>query len=158
MAGLNLVVDFNGAAEGGFTTLVFEPVYNLDQQGVVNGVWQEWDGIQGVWWSTRPINELCAFDCFQTWDKILDDNPDAVIVGGVGVNQGSGNAELVNNVDSFTFDETTYDFELVGDTDGDGVGDGDDPITKDDCKDGGWMNFTPAYKNQGQCVSFYSKR
>lgn len=25
--------------------------------------------------------------------------------------------------------------------------------SKDECKDGGWMNFQAAYKNQGQCVS-----
>jgi hypothetical protein len=47
-------------------------------------------------------------------------NPDAVITGGVGVNQGSGNPGLISNVDAFTFDEITYDFELVGDADGDG--------------------------------------
>ena len=29
------------------------------------------------------------------------------------------------------------------------------PKTKDDCKNGGWKNFTnPAFKNQGDCVSF----
>jgi len=27
-----------------------------------------------------------------------------------------------------------------------------DPVTKDDCKDGGWMAF--GFKNQGQCVDF----
>jgi hypothetical protein len=35
---------------------------------------------------------------------------------------------------------TTYDFE---------------PLTKDSCKNGGWMSFnSPAFKNQGDCVSF----
>ena len=28
------------------------------------------------------------------------------------------------------------------------------PTSKDDCKNGGWQNFTPAFKNQGDCVSF----
>jgi hypothetical protein len=28
------------------------------------------------------------------------------------------------------------------------------PSSKDDCKNGGWKNFTPAFKNQGDCVSF----
>jgi hypothetical protein len=29
------------------------------------------------------------------------------------------------------------------------------PKTKDDCKNGGWKTFTnPAFKNQGDCVSF----
>ena len=29
------------------------------------------------------------------------------------------------------------------------------PTTKDQCKNGGWQSFnSPAFKNQGQCVSF----
>jgi hypothetical protein len=28
------------------------------------------------------------------------------------------------------------------------------PTTKDDCKNGGWQNFNPAFKNQGDCVSW----
>jgi glucuronoarabinoxylan endo-1,4-beta-xylanase len=29
------------------------------------------------------------------------------------------------------------------------------PTSKDQCKNGGWKNFTnPAFKNQGDCVSF----
>lgn len=34
-----------------------------------------------------------------------------------------------------------------------------EPTSKDDCKDGGWQNFTFApgpFKNQGQCVSFFA--
>ena len=34
------------------------------------------------------------------------------------------------------------------------------PGTKDDCKDGGWQNFTCSpgpFKNQGQCVSYFAK-
>ena len=28
---------------------------------------------------------------------------------------------------------------------------------KDDCKNGGWQNFTsPSFKNQGDCVSFFA--
>ena len=53
------------------------------------------------------------------------------------------------------------------DNDGDGVGDACDPTplpapepasgpeTKDDCKNGGWADFTdPAFKNQGQCIQY----
>jgi hypothetical protein len=32
------------------------------------------------------------------------------------------------------------------------------PTTKDDCKNGGWKNFTPAFKNQGDCVSFVATK
>lgn len=121
---LNLQVDFNGPdVAGGFTTLVFEPVYNTAQGAVVNNQWQTWiaDG-GGLWWSTQPINGQCAgavISCLRTWDQIVLNNPDAIIVGGVGLNQGSGNGGLVASTDAFTFDETTYDFEL--DSDGDGI-------------------------------------
>jgi hypothetical protein len=33
------------------------------------------------------------------------------------------------------------------------VGAPSQPMTKDDCKNGGWMLFQPPFKNQGQCVS-----
>lgn len=124
VAAINAVIDFNGpAVAGGFSTLVFEPVYNTDQGPVVSGGWQDWTAVRdGTWWSTRPINGQCAGatdTCDKTWDEIVANNPDAVILEGVGVNQGSGNPGLVSNVDAFTFDETTYDFEP--DTDGDGI-------------------------------------
>ncbi len=48
---------------------------------------------------------------------------------------------VVVNTDS---DITTYDFEPVL-----------TPVSKDACKNGGWMNFnSPVFKNQGQCVSY----
>jgi hypothetical protein len=29
------------------------------------------------------------------------------------------------------------------------------PESKDDCKDGGWREFTdPSFRNQGQCIAF----
>jgi hypothetical protein len=160
VAALNLQVDVNGDAAGGFTTLVFEPVYNTDQGAVVSGEWQDWiaDGA-GRWWSTRPINGQCAFDCFESWTTILANNPDAVIVGGVGVNQGSGNPGLVTSVDAFTFDETTYDFELIRDLDGDGTADTDPPTSAEQCKKGGYAEFNnPSFRNQGQCVSYVNGR
>jgi hypothetical protein len=185
VAALNVVIDFNGPAEdGGFSTLVFEPVYNTAQGPVVSGQWQNWvaDG-SGILWSTRPINGQCAgatASCDKTWDEIVANNPDATILGGVGINQGSGNPGLISNVDAFKFDCTTYDFESdddndsVGngsdncpinanpnqeDTDGDGIGDACDdstkPTTKDQCKNGGWKRFNdPAFKNQGDCIQF----
>ena len=148
VAALNVVIDYNGSATGGFSTLVFEPVYNTDQGAVTTGEWQDWmaDG-SGTWWSTWPISGQCSgatADCDKTWDEIVANNPDAVVLGGVGVNQGSGNPGLVTNADAFTFDETTYDFESTN--------------SKDECKDGGWENFTnPSFKNQGDCVSYFSR-
>jgi hypothetical protein len=135
---LNIEVDFNGPnVAGGFTTLVFEPVYNTAQGAVVSGQWQDWTATgSGIWWSTRPINGQCAgatAACDKTWDEIVANNPDAVILGGFGLNQGSGNPGLAVSNDALTIgingNNTTYDFEPDGDADC--VADGDDncPVT-----------------------------
>lgn len=143
VAALNLEVDFNGpAVSGGFTTLVFEPVYNTSQGAVASGMWQHWDAYNGggaKWWSTKSIPGVCAFDCFVSWSDIVAANPDATILGGVGLNQGSGNGGLTTSVDAFTFNDTTYDFDVPG---------------KDDCKNNGWMKL--GFKNQGQCVASFT--
>jgi|GEM_PF-1157141 len=131
---LNLVIDYNGpTVAGGFATLVFEPVYNTAQGAVVSGQWQTWDALNGIWWSTQPINGQCAgatATCDKTFAEIQANNPDAVILGGFGFNQGSGNPGLTTSVDKLVLGFTTaacpfvYDFEP--DADGDGVGDGSD--------------------------------
>lgn len=154
VAALNLQVDINGSAPGGFTTLVFEPVYNLGQGAVVNNMWQNWDAINGgnaVWWSSNPINVAPNRDTFVSWSTIVAANPDAVIIGGVGINQGSGNGGLVTAVDAFNVGVNgsciTYNF---------------DPFkvaeNKDQCKNGGWQTYKRAdgssFKNQGDCVSY----
>jgi hypothetical protein len=146
VTGLNLQIDPDGPeGPATFATLVFEPVYNTDQGAVVNNQWQDWiaDG-SGRWWSTRPLGGgQCAgavISCMRTWDQIVANNPGATILGGVGVNQGSGNAGLVAATDAFTFDQTTYNFEAG-------------PISKDDCKKGGWESYG-AFTNQGDCVSY----
>jgi hypothetical protein len=142
VAALNVEVDVNGAAPGGFTTLVFEPVYNTDQGAVVSDQWQTWDAYNGGnarWWSSNPIPSAPNRDTFVTWSTIVAANPDAVIVGGYGNNQGSGNGGLITAVDALTFNSTTYDFERA-------------PLSKDDCKKGGWESYG-TFKNQGDCVS-----
>ena len=155
---LNMQVDFNGPdVEGGFTTLVFEPVYNTAQGAVVDNTWQTWDAYNGgnaVWWSTRNIPGVCAFTCYVTWEQIVAANPNATILGGYGFNQGSGNPNLTVNVDALSIgtrgDEgscITYNF---------------DPYrvaaTKEDCKNGGYNQVRDAqgntFRNQGQCVSY----
>lgn len=162
VASINLQVDVNGAAAGGFTTLVFEPVYNTGQGAVVSNTWQNWDaydGGQGIWWSSSAIPGAPDRDTFVTWDTIVAANPDAVIVGGIGVNQGSGNPGLVTNVDALELgaggDSVVYDFELIKDLDGDGIPDTAPPADKDECKKDGWTSFNnPTFKNQGECVSY----
>lgn len=148
---INLEVDVNGAAPGGFTTLVFEPVYNTGQGTITDGVWQNWDAKNGFWWSTKNIPGVCAFDCFVKWDDIVAANPGAVIVGGFGINQGSGNPALTGSSDALNIayggSSVTYDFEPYRVA-----------LTKDDCKVGKWQSVKRAdgtsFKNQGQCVSY----
>ena len=170
---LNVQIDFNGpAVANGFSTLVYEPVYN-PSQAVVSNIWQSWTATgSGVWWSTGTINGQCigATDtCDKSWAEIVANNPAATVLGAVGINQGSGNPGLTGATDAFTFDETTYNFESKPDADGDGVTDGDDncvnvpnpgqedgdgdglgtacdqnerPQTKEDCKQGGFAAYT----------------
>lgn len=150
VSSINIEVDSNGSGTGGYTVLVFEPVYNSSQGAVVPDQWQTWDAYLGgnaVWWSSRAIPGVCAFSCFVSWDTILANNPDAVIVGGFGINQGSGNGGLVAAVDALTLNSTTYDFEPQGQA-----------MSRDACKDGGWQTLTRAdhspFTNQGDCVSY----
>lgn len=150
VAAINMEVDINGSAPGGYTTLVFEPVYNFNQAAVESNKWQSWDaykGGQATWWSSRPINVAPNRDTFVSWNTIVAANPDAVILGGYGVNQGSSNPALTTAVDALKIgianNSTTYDFEKT-------------PVkalTKEDCKNGGFQDFQANYKNQGACVS-----
>ena len=151
---LNIQVDVNGPAPGGFTTLVFEPVYNTSQGVVTPGVWQPWDAFDGgnaVWWSTASIPGVCAFNCFVPWSQIVAANPNAVIVGAFGVNQGGGNDGLFAFADVLSLGYNgaciTYDFEPFR-----------TPASATDCKNGGWQTLKRAdgssFKNQGQCVSY----
>jgi hypothetical protein len=155
VASINIQVDYNGPNEpGGFTTLVFEPVYNTSQGVVVSGQWQSWDaynGGQAIWWSSNPIPGAPNRDTFVPWSTIVANNPNATILGGYGVNQGSGNPALTTAVDALHFDtpstSVTYDFEPYRIA-----------TTKEACKNDGWKTVKradgSAFKNQGDCVSY----
>ena len=82
---------------------------------------------------------------------IIAANPDAV-VGGVGLNQGSGNPALTVAVDALVIGwgseaPTLYDFEPFV-----------SPATRDACKNDGWQLLRRAngesFRNQGDCVSY----
>jgi hypothetical protein len=90
---LNMEVDQIGDGTG-YTTLVYEPYYSASSQGPIQvDVWQEWDAYDagnGLWWSTRAIPGVCAFNCFVPWSTIVQNNPNAQIIRFFGFNVGSG--------------------------------------------------------------------
>jgi hypothetical protein len=154
VAALNIEVDINGSAPGGFTTLVFEPIYNTSQGNITNDTWQHWNAFSGgnaIWWSSNSIPSAPNRDTFVSWSTIVAANPDAVILGGFGVNQGSGNGGLNSSVDGLTLGvsgtTTTYDFEPYVTA-----------TSKQSCMNGGWTSVKRAdgssFKNQGDCVSY----
>ena len=153
---INIQVDINGGTlnPGEFTTLVFEPVYNTSQGLIQDNVWQTWDAYNGgnaIWWSSRSIPGVCASSCFVTWNAILAANPNATILGGFGINQGSGNPALTASSDALQlgYDDfcITYDFEPYRVA-----------TTADACKNGGWKTVRRAdgtsFKNQGDCIQY----
>ncbi|MHA6783929.1 hypothetical protein ACVGOW_23490 [Pseudonocardia saturnea] len=118
---LQLVIDFNGDAEGGFSTLTYEPVYN-DEFGasLVAGQWNRYEAGSQGWCSTRVIpgvfddgENQCSNGGVLLLEDISDALPDAVVQS-FGVNQGSGNPGLSSAVDLITTPETTFDFEIAG--------------------------------------------
>lgn len=151
-ASYQLLVDLNGSAEGGFTTFVYEPYQQTT--AIVPGTWQQWDVDAGQMWSSRSFSEgTCVTSAgaggapFYTLSSIKTNCPGAVVIG-FGVNIGTYNPSYDVSVDGIVFNNTTYDFQL------DPVNP-PTPTTRDDCKNGGWKNFTnPEFKNQGQCVAW----
>ena len=119
---INIEVDYVGDGSS-YTTLVWEPVYAYANLAV--DAWQTWDTMapsqtpfQGGWWSTRDIPGVCAFNCFVDWDTIVQNNPNAKINYGFGVNVGSGwVGTFTGAVDALTLsvtgDTIIYDFEPV---------------------------------------------
>ena len=151
---LNMEVDYVGDGSS-YTTLVFEPIYNGYQGAMLTDTWQYWDAYDGgnaIWWSTRAIPGVCAFNCFVSWNTILANNPNAEVKFAVGFNVGSGWAGDFNGyADGLTFsaagDATTFDFEPY-----------EVATDKDACKNGGWENLRRAdgssFKNQGDCIQY----
>lgn len=116
----------------GFTTLVFEPYQNLGNNGnaaIVANVWQKWDVAAGRFWSTRTVT--CSGGIITgtpggpatyTLAQIKATCPNAVVVQ-FGVNIGSNNPGYVVRTDGVTFNNTTYNFELSCNNQGQHQGD-----------------------------------
>lgn len=117
---LQLTIDFNGAADGGFSTLTYEPVNNTDVENTEAGVWQRYEAGEQRWCSTREIPGTFAANMTQCSNGgaidlsvIAMNNPDAVVTA-FGFNQGTGNGGLASAVDLLTTPDTTFDFEPMG--------------------------------------------
>lgn len=143
-----LAMYLNG--NSGFTTLVYEPYQNPAQGTVTNGTWQNWDVYNGLFWSTHSItcsngtiNGATGGPATYTLAQVKTACPDAVVLG-FGVNIGSNNPSYDVETDGVAFNDTTYNFEPAV-----------TPQGKNDCMNGGWQNSnSPAFSNQGQCVSW----
>ena len=110
-------VDKNGGAleSGDFSTLTFEPVYQV-VQNTASGSWNKYDTGTGLFCSTRQIGGFeanqtqCSNGGTKTLEQIIADNPGITALA-AGVNQGSGNPGIVSGVDLIQVGSTTYNFE-----------------------------------------------
>lgn len=134
------------------TAFVFDPASNGQ---VVHDAWQKWDVYNGRFWANDSVPPIVVIGAgnepFYTLNELKAAYPDA-IVHSFGVyagtfnpdyNVGTSKQNLMLETDGITFNESTYDFEAAPTL----------ATSKDQCKDGGWMTFSGAYTNQGQCVS-----
>ena len=65
------------------STLVYEPIYDPSAR-LAQDRWQDWNALEGRWWSTRAIEGVCKIECWVEWQDILVAHPDAR-VGAEGV-------------------------------------------------------------------------
>lgn len=129
--------------------LVYEPYFTHTVQ---TGVWQTWNtqdnAAAGNWWFSRLLYQAtCSQANPCTWAEVLAAYPNAGVWASGGVILKAGGpwaGGFDGNVDALTIGETTYDFEAAAPR----------PTSKEQCKDGGWQNYSnPSFKNQGECVS-----
>lgn len=97
----------------------------------------------GNWWSSKTSGGLQAGfggAPFYSIADVLALQPNAVVEG-IQLGIGSYNPDWNVFADGMTFNDTTYDFDVIP-----------NPETKNDCKKGGWMTY--GFDNQGQCIRF----
>jgi hypothetical protein len=154
---LNVDLDGNGTTDD---LLFFEPVYQNsvfftnDQGPLLVGVWQDWNALDGGWWSVNGTAGATPGTGVKSLEDYIAAEPDAAVASGPALRVVTGFGagawdNFVGNADAVTVgvngSDTTYDFEP----------DSGPPTSKDQCKKDGWKQFdSPPFKNQGQCVSF----
>lgn len=161
---LQLVIDFNGDAEGGFSTLTYEPVYNEEfDASLVAGQWNRYEAGSQGWCSTRVIpgvfdegENQCSNGGVLLLADISEALPDAVVTS-FGVNQGSGNPGLISAVDLVTTPETTFDFEVAGPVVVPPVPGDDDDDDDDQGNGGGDDDGKDEHGHDGKDDSHYGK-
>lgn len=155
------VSDSNTSWQG---RLVFEPYLNRDVSGnpVIDGVWQTWPTLRTTaqWWMTWSASLTANYGT----NPCPQANPCTVpeifsLFHNIGFNSGTGNALILKAGSGWTnftgfadvpaIHDEYWDFEPATAT---------RPLTKDDCKHGGWMNYGSTFKNQGLCVSAVTKQ
>lgn len=110
-----------GQSPSGFTTFVFEPVYNAAAQGAVTpGAWQHWDAFDSgnaVWWSTHTVTgtggTITADTDYVSWSTILKDCPTAATYQLL-ITVGSGVPGADTHADGVELNGTTWDFAMPG--------------------------------------------
>lgn len=108
------VTDGNTAWQG---RLVYEP-YQNGHATVTDGQWQNQDALNGIWWFSNstafgghcPISSPCTLSTIESFYPNIGIRN--VGGGGVSFKAGSGwTVPFVGNIDDFTFNDTTYNFE-----------------------------------------------
>jgi hypothetical protein len=111
-------VDGAGGNTGWQGRMVFEPYMNTEQQSPQLGEWQSWDALNNgdaKWWFTKTAftDGLCGQASPCTLNEIETHFPDASITSRIVFKAGSGwSGTHSTNVDKFTIDDTTYNFEV----------------------------------------------
>ena len=173
---LLLNIDLNGDGvfdvdAGPDDQIFFEPVYQSavffpsNPQGVITlNTWQDWDALHGGWWSAKGTNGATPGAGVKSLSDYAAGHPNAAIInsstgaGGFRVATGCGGGEWTSfkgNADAVTIgvngNTTTYDFELHN-----------VPASANQCKNGGWQNFTRAdgsgFKNHGDCIQYVNTK
>ncbi|MEM8929613.1 MAG: hypothetical protein AAGE94_00465 [Acidobacteriota bacterium] len=97
--------------------LVFEPY--LDGSMITPGVWQTWDALAGLWWSSgAPGNTVCPQHDPCTWAEVQSSFPQAGVhatLGAMLLKAGGPWSDFYGAVDNLTIGfggvDTTFDFE-----------------------------------------------
>lgn len=100
-----LVIDYNGSADGGYSTLVYEPYQNGYNTPANTGeTWDAYNHGIGKWWSSKLDGYAPQSDP-KKFSDIVAEFPDAVVTA-YGLDQGSGNAGVTSIWNNLIFQTT----------------------------------------------------